>query len=846
MPVVESPSSPSASLVKALESHATALLEAENANYAASNISQSSSNKFYSTIMTSGTLEDRVSALTLVVQESPVHTMKAFENLVNLARKKSRDQAIMALGALKDLLGSGVVLPPDRKLRAFGKQPGLVSALSGRVASWKEGDQLPGGIQDIHLISWAYEDWLKHTYFDLLRILEGWSNDEVEYARNRAVTFIWELLKEKPEQEENLLRLLINKLGDTEKKVASQASYLLLQLQVTHPLMKSIIINAIESELLFRPGQSAHAKYYAIITLNQTVLSQKQQDVANKLLDIYFSLFVGLLKNDKTNKDPKQPKQAPNGQIQGGGGKPGKAAAKKAKLQEAAEESKEDLNKRMTAQILTGLNRAFNFAETNDAAFEKHLDALFRVARSSNFNNSIQALMLIQQISASKQYASDRFYRALYETLLDPRLLNSSKQILFLNLLYRSLKADINIKRVQAFVKRLLQIITLHEPPFACGVLYLVRELEPTFPAISTMLSNPEAAEEDEEESFKDVPEEGEEAAAKSVDEPPVRKLANHDQYDPRKRDPEHSRAERSCLWELIPTLAHFHPSVSLFASRLLFSQTMESKPDPTTFSLTHFLDRFIYRNARSKASGLRGSSIMQPLAGAPTSDLLIKDRLGGRNEEPLNTDAFWQKKREEVAPDEVFFHSYFEKATRKKSRAEKRAVKTKDGDGDDGVSGTDDDEEKEIWKALVGSRPEIEEPSDFDDDDVDIGDLMSDDEDIGEEEEGGGVAFHGFSGDEEVEEEGAEGETENLSDDGFDAAVLESGDEAAFIDSDEELPEAFVSAFPASDDDAEEEKNTKGRSKGKEKKRKLKHLPTFASAEDYAKLIDQDDNEEF
>ena len=59
--------------------------------------------------MASGTLEDKVSALTLLIQESPLHTMKAFENLLGLARKKSRNQALLALGALKDLLGQGEI-----------------------------------------------------------------------------------------------------------------------------------------------------------------------------------------------------------------------------------------------------------------------------------------------------------------------------------------------------------------------------------------------------------------------------------------------------------------------------------------------------------------------------------------------------------------------------------------------------------------------------------------------------------------------------------------------------------------------------------------------------------------
>lgn len=492
-----------------------------------------------------------MSALTLLVQESPLHTMKAFENLLGLARKKGRNQALMALGALKDLLGQGVVLPPDRKLRAFVRQPGLIAAFQG-IDSWTSGNKLPGALQRVHLVVWAYEDWLKRTYFELLKVLEGWCNDEIEYARSRAVTFVWELLKEKPEQEENLLRLLINKLGDTNKKIASRASYLLLQLQVTHPLMKGVVVNAIESELLFRPGQSAHAKYYAIITLNQTILSIKEQEVANKLLDIYFSLFINLLKK------PEQAQVNTNakGHAQGGGGKAGKQARHKAKQKDNANKAEEELHEKMIAQVLTGVNRAFPFAKTDDATFESQLDTIFRITHSSNFNTSIQALTLIQQISATKHYSADRFYRTLYESLFDPRLLTSSKQILYLNLLYRALKSDISTKRVKAFVKRLLQIVTLHEPAFVCGVLYLISELQTTFPSIKGMLDQPEDVGDDEEERFVDVPEEGEAAASAAADNAESIKPTF---YDGRKRDPEHSNADKSCLWELARLTQCYH-----------------------------------------------------------------------------------------------------------------------------------------------------------------------------------------------------------------------------------------------------------------------------------------------
>jgi ribosome biogenesis protein MAK21 len=317
--------------------------------------------------MTSGTLSDKVSALTLVVQESPVHTTKSFESLLTLAKKRSRGQAVTALGALKDLLGVGVVLPSDRRLKIFATQPGLLGTLEEYpISDWRSGQKLPGHITKAHLVLWAYEDWLKESYFDMLKVLEGWCNDEVEYARSRAVTYVYELLKEKPEQESNLLRLLVNKLGDPEKKISSRTSFLLLQLQTSHPLMKPIIVRSIESELLLRPGQSSHAKYYAINTLNQTILSAREEDVAEKLLNIYFELFVTLLKKPDTQKLANAPIVNKKGQIQGGGAPMGKKAKAKATKEEEAKLASEETTEKMISAVLTGVNRAFPFSKNND------------------------------------------------------------------------------------------------------------------------------------------------------------------------------------------------------------------------------------------------------------------------------------------------------------------------------------------------------------------------------------------------------------------------------------------------------------------------------------------------
>lgn len=359
----------------ALKMHAQTLLENDSNKYRTS-IFASSSHKFLSTIMSSGTLTDKVSALTLAIQESPVHNIRAFDALLTLASKKSRAQALGAIGALVDLLGPGTLLPSDRRLRPFQGQPGLLGTLQKHsVKSWSPSQPLPGKINEEHLISWAYEHWLKDTYFKIIQLLESWCSDEIEYSRMKAVDFVYGLLKEKPEQESNLLTLLVNKLGDRDRKIASRASYLLLQLQISHPGMKPIIIRSIEQDILLHPSQDHRSRYYAVNTLNQTILSSKEPSVAESLVRIYFELFITMLKSgslgipleNSSGDAAKKNDSKPRNRFDRRGGKPhGNYPPKPQPGSNASVPATEAADKLVSA-LLTGVNRAAPFVGTNDA-----------------------------------------------------------------------------------------------------------------------------------------------------------------------------------------------------------------------------------------------------------------------------------------------------------------------------------------------------------------------------------------------------------------------------------------------------------------------------------------------
>ncbi|KAK0666217.1 putative ribosome biogenesis protein [Cercophora samala] len=790
-----------------LKAYAQALLDEDSAAFSKKQ-SSSSTQRFMSTIMSSGTLSDKVSALTLSIQESPLHTRKAFENLIALAGKKSRGQAIAALGALVDLLGNGSVLPSDRRLRVFSAQPALLSALQVQGSSpWTQSSKLPGKLTQSHLMMWAYEDWLKDAYFRIIQLLETWCSDEIEYSRSRALDFVFGLLKSKPEQEANLLRLLVNKLGDRERKIASRASYLILQLLNLHPGMKAVVIKTVELEVLLKPGQTMRTRYYAVNTLNQTILSTKEPAIADSLLRIYFESFLSLLKTgslgDMAGFDGE--KKAANN--------PKKDKRRKGPSAPAAANEQETAQK-LVSSLLTGVNRAIPFAAADDLTLEKHLDTLFRITHSSNFNTSVQALMLIQQLASSKLLAVDRFYRTLYESLLDPRLVTSSKQALYLNLLYRALKNDVDVRRVKAFVKRLVQVLSLHQAPFACGILFLIAELQSSFPDLHTLLDEPEDNDDDEEEVYKDVTDDVPHPQV-PVQEGEATKVRRSGAYDGRKRDPEHSNAHRSCLWELVPFLSHYHPSVGVFASNLLSRQDKKlPKPDLANHTLMHFLDRFVYRNPKTEDSK-RGGSIMQPvLASGSSSHIVASHKAGAKHSKTVNSASFWNLKPEQVSAEDVFFHEYFARIGKPAQGAKTKKEAKVAADSDD------EEAEDEIWEALVNSRPEVEGDDADEESDVDMAGYEDSDEDMEVD----------ATIDEDMEDLGSD----VSDDDGF---------EGIFGDSEE------------SDDDGESA-NDKGQkpeeapkkfSEARRRKKELKALPTFASVDDYAEMLagEQDGLEE-
>eukprot|EP00842_Homolaphlyctis_polyrhiza_P005964 jgi/Hompol1/6369/HPOL_004958-RA len=631
---------------------------------------------FIATILKSGTTSDKVSALTLLIQESPLHAFPMMrDHLINgMARKKARREAQLAIDSIKDLLVNNVL--PDRKLKYFVDQPVL-----SKIAT------------PVHMIVWYFEDVLKKAYFDFIQLLEELAHDLLSHVKSKALGTIFELLSSKPEQEQNLLTLLMNKLGDLDRKIATKTVHLLSQLLLRHPAMKLIVIREAE-RLLFRPNMGERAQYYAVTFLNQIVLTHSPNDTqcANVLIETYFKLFEALVHKleSKTQLPTKSPAKGSKS-VRKQGKKHGKKTGNKQTWSNTENASNsadgkaldhvDGIDAKMMAALLTGVNRAFPFAKLDTDLFDSHLNILFKISHIAPFNTCIQALTLILQVQSSREMVSDRFYRALYDTLLDHRLFEASKQSMFLNLIFKALRIDPSTQRVRSFIKRIVQLCAYAQVPLICGSLFLIGELARLRPSLWMFITHPE--EDDEEEHFVDAPDEdniGANTTAKQLvaSEPKESTTAAHSvKYDGRKRDPLHTNADKACLWELCVFSTHFHPTVSLYAKTLLSGSPIKvpegaKNYDPLqNHTLSRFLDRFVYKTPKKTSTLYHGSSLMQPrLIGSKTSDRLVA---GGRrkpnvifegednegeaielDDAPVNAIKWADKSISTVAPDEV------------------------------------------------------------------------------------------------------------------------------------------------------------------------------------------------
>ncbi|XVF25270.1 hypothetical protein REPUB_Repub13aG0198800 [Reevesia pubescens] len=667
----------------------------------------------------SGTAADKVSAFSFVVADNPVANLKSLDGLLGLVTSKvGKRNAFTGFEALKELFISKLLL--DRKLKTLLQRP------VNELPETKDGHSL--------LLFWYWEDCLKQRYERFVIALEEASRDMLPALKDKALKTMCVLLKSKSEQERKLLSSLVNKQGDPQNKGASNADFYLSNLLSDHPNMKAVVIDEVDA-FLFWPHLGLRAQYHAVNFLSQIRLSHKGDGpkVAKRLIDVYFALFRVLITeagrswplDNKSNKAVKNTHRSMENKRKGSG--------------------------------------------------ESHVELVY----SKSFNVGVQALMLLDKISSKNQVVSDQFYQALYSKLLLPAAMNSSKAEMFIGLLLRAMKSDVNLKHVSAFSKRVSQNESVDEDLEHFEDILEETDNAPTLPSkkeeSNADIHGAEAANSISDSSEDEVvlpssnSDDAEELFIKESSKDLHKPKTISDQnalkpkisstrsflpggYNPKHREPSYSNADCASWWELMVLSTHVHPSVATMAATLLSGTNIVYNGNPLNdLSLTAFLDKFMEK--KPKASSWHGGSQIEPAKKLDISNHLIGQEILSLAE----TD---------VLPEDLVFHKFYvnkmnsskkpkkKKKNKKKGAEEDAAEELFDVGGndmdDDYVDGGDENQvanEDDDDLIADANDAEMDLPSDnadgndydvdadndrIDDDAIDIGDAddLTDDED--------------------------------------------------------------------------------------------------------------------
>lgn len=358
---------------------------------------------------------------------------------------------------------------------------------------------------------------------EFLRNVQNAIQSGQEANKKQAIICASKLLAYAPEKEQMLLAMLVNKLGDPSKMIASKALHHLTEVSFKHPAMCGVIANETE-KFLFRSNITEHAQHFALCFLSQ-LAPHGNVDVCTKLVNICLSFFKVVVNKGLINSKIMQAillclKHSITDVVQANKDKPGSDAGLMSK-------------------------------DTQDT--------IYRLVHFANIKVSLQTLALILQmiVAMGAEHEHNRFYNALYKKLIDPEVgtCGSKYAALFLHIVHRAIHVDRNKSRAQAFIKRLLQA-ALHLPAqITCGCLIIISKILKSRHELNrTEVAQPPKTEENSEST----------------------EAENKEQvkaYDPFHRSSEYAGGEYAVRTELVALLHHYHPTVRVFAQNILDSK---------------------------------------------------------------------------------------------------------------------------------------------------------------------------------------------------------------------------------------------------------------------------------
>lgn len=526
--------------------------------------------------------------------------------------------------------------------------------------------------------------------------------------------------------------LQVNKIGDSDAKVGSRAVHLLQTLVYHHSAMKEVVVAAVE-ELAFRPNVGARAQYYTVIFLSNLSLARgTDAKLAVQLIGTYFSLFEQCVRGGEPQHSGKGSRATAGGGGGGDGVQSKLLGALLSGVNRAYPYASEALDEVTTSRHVEALFRLVHAGHVNVGV--QALQLLLQVtATGSSLSHRLyralygtllspqlvdcrkQAMLLNIVFKAMKADTDAGRVKAMAKRLLQICAYHHPPfvcGVLFMLSEVAKLRHDLRkwIRSLKPKKKKDGPDAAISDETLEKEAQVSKKKAEAATAAVAVARSNAALVEEEDDgievkmtttrpgagdqisgtqHKYLNVPDaQGSDGADELDDDDDVDSNDAENEggtaaYDPRKRDPMHSNATASYLWELHQLARHFHPTVASFAASLLEAKPIEYNGDPLAdHTITAFLDRFMSKKPKAAKRLAAGPSAYTTHAG--------RTRLAsaGADGVAVNSPAFAALSEEKVPDADQFFHQFFKRRAvrdqlgKKKKKAAAAAAKPKDVTG--------------------------------------------------------------------------------------------------------------------------------------------------------------------
>ena len=279
-------------------------------------------------------------------------------------------------------------------------------------------------------------------------------------------------------------------------------------------------------------------------------------------------------------------------------------------------------------QVTRGINRLLphikNFRAVGDF-FGKYMDGFFKMAHVLPSRARVQVLIFIFQIAKSDMYSdlAARFMTLLYASLESGTLLACSLSEQYFDLLFSALTEDFHEGRVLGFLKRLFCVGVHCSSRVILAVLVFFAKLLKEKPVLKNLLGfkkekrvasgkilqNKKVKQWGNEEGDEvEVVSTGtnkiqEETTTKDqIEEPTEKEITKSEHYDPSKRNPKFCNGDKTALWELLYLSEHYNYLVRKFARMILSgkAEDIDYKGNPMIdFSTGSIINRLVSRSIK-------------------------------------------------------------------------------------------------------------------------------------------------------------------------------------------------------------------------------------------------------